>query len=228
MAKGSTNISGRGLYDEEEKQAGSEVFSVKNIPVIGVCGARSRIGATTIALQIAAYYHFNGKKACYVEMNETGFIEKAVALYAGFEKQNDGAYRYMNNSCVFFLAPQGSLQRVLKSDYDVLIYDYGTAALPSFDSTSYVACNVQIVVAGVKPSEWNGSLACLKRTIFDNSVFLFNYVPIDDAETILKGMTNRKGRSYCITDYIGDYFSSVEQLDTIFRKIIPVLGGDSE
>ena len=61
----------------------------KNRKTIAVVGSLSRIGTTTQCLQIVKYFQSCGKKACYIEFNNTGFLNALKKYYTDIqEKEN--------------------------------------------------------------------------------------------------------------------------------------------
>ena len=56
----------------QEWQAGGSKERIR----IGVAGACHRMGTTDLSLQLVKYLQLKGYKACYVEVNATGFVEQ--------------------------------------------------------------------------------------------------------------------------------------------------------
>ncbi len=56
-------------------------LSAKNKVSIGIAGACTRIGTTTHAIQIVKHLLYCGKKACYIEINGTGFVRDLLEAY---------------------------------------------------------------------------------------------------------------------------------------------------
>ena len=56
------------------------VNNIKKYITIGFAGSQNRIGTTTQALQMLQYLQLMGKKVCYIEMNDSMYVEIRVIV----------------------------------------------------------------------------------------------------------------------------------------------------
>ena len=63
---------------QEEAEAQEELKQGIKIGIAGIC---RRMGTTTFAIQLVKYLQLKGYRACYLEVNDTGFVQKHEARY---------------------------------------------------------------------------------------------------------------------------------------------------
>ena len=91
----------------------------KNRKTIAVVGSLSRIGTTTQCLQIVKYFQSCGKKACYIEFNNTGFLNALKKYYTDIQEKED-CLIYSNVA----LFRKEDIETILKEGkYDYYMYE---------------------------------------------------------------------------------------------------------
>lgn len=185
---------------------------------IAVAGCISHIGATTQAIQAVQVIKENGLKACYIEMNRTGYLDNVLALYAQAEDRKSfirfsGIDMYKKNYA----------KSVVKQSWDYVIRDYGPANVGSFEEASYAEQPLKIVVCGSKPNEIFKTQDLLRDPIYDDAFFIFSFVPEEERVDLLSLMGDRSEKTF-FSGIILDPYGVTPDSKKIFQKI---LGGTS-
>ena len=159
---------------------------------IGLAGTISRIGTTTQALQFVRFLSEVKSFACYIEMNDHSYVEKALELYSGAVKQKSGAISFMDMD----LYTKETAMAAQKKTYDYLVKDYGSLTDSSFQRVSFREQNIKILVCGSKPNEIFTLEERLKDRAFDDAFFIFSLSPEEDKESVLEMMEERQKRTF--------------------------------
>lgn len=122
----------------------------KAMVTIGVCGIEPHVGTTHHAMAITAFLTKQQKKACYLESNIHGDIQKMLDIYAGSQKslREDGSIAWKGITVYH----NYSFLDVLGKGYQFYVYDYG--ACREVTSQEFAANDVKILVSGGKPWEF--------------------------------------------------------------------------
>ncbi len=122
----------------------------KSMVTIGVCGIESHVGTTHHALAITAYLTKQHKKACYLESNIHGDIQKMLDIYQGSSStlREDGSIDWNGVT----LYHNYSFLDVLERGYQFYVYDYG--ACHDITSQEFIANDIKILVSGAKAWEF--------------------------------------------------------------------------
>ena len=122
----------------------------KSMITIGVCGIEPHVGTTHHAMAITALLTRQGKKACYLESNIHGDIQKMLDIYAGSKNsvREDGSILWKGIT----IYHNYSFLDVLGEGYQFYIYDYG--ACRDITSQEFAANDIKILVSGGKPWEF--------------------------------------------------------------------------
>ena len=122
----------------------------KSMITIGVCGIEPHVGTTHHALAITAYLAKQHKKACYLESNIHGDIQKMLEVYSDSSKhiREDGCIDWEG----VMLYHDYSFIDVLGKGYQFYIYDYG--ACRDITSQEFISNDIKILVSGSKPWEF--------------------------------------------------------------------------
>lgn len=193
----------------------------KNKPckTIGIAGAGNRIGVTTQALQIVRFLNMNKKKACYVQLNNTHFVENLVGVYDNaFVDKEIGKVSY-DGIDMFF--DREKLSNLFLYGYDYYIYDYGNILNKNFECASYEEKNIKILVAGVKPNEIINLDKSLDRLYQKNINYIFSFTPKSDRDDIREYLDNQ-AVNCCFTSYTPDMFMFNNNNSEIYEKILSI------
>lgn len=129
-------------------------------------GCCSRIGTTTQAIQFIKYLQLAGYKACYIEMNESGYVQRLGSLYSvAVHDQNIGCVSYQNIDLYY---KKSRISEILKLEYDYYIYDFGHFEDPNFSLAFFLEKQLPVAVMGSSPNEFDA----LKATRITYSVLL--------------------------------------------------------
>lgn len=190
----------------------------KNYKTISLCGACRRIGTTTQAIQIIKYLQFNGCKAAYIEMNNTGFVLKLARIYENVEidKMQNNRVLYKN---IDFYYSQDELSDILKKDYDYFVFDYGSADDPYFNAISFIEKDIPIIVCGTAPNEWDSTNAVIAKTILHDAYYIFNFSDSSERQEILTLM-QEKAKKTIFSGYAPDFSLFTADRNNLYKQII--------
>lgn len=147
---------------------------------IGIAGAVPRMGTTTQAIQLVKYLRYKGYKACYIEMNDHGYVEELIDSYEGVEVEEViGKAVYQEVEMYYKLE---KLPEVLKRDYDYFVYDYGVFSDRDFNKISFLEKDLQIFTVGTKPGEFMKTYQLIENNFYNSVLYIFNFVVEDKQE----------------------------------------------
>lgn len=185
--------------------------------LIGVAGAMGRIGTTTQALQIVKYLIYKGYKACYVEMNNTGYVEQLQRYYNVDEHDEDIGDVLYNH--VHHYYRQDKISNVLKMGYDYYVYDYGVYNHVNFNKTSFLEKDIRIACIGSKPSEMFATQNFVNSNFYTESYYLFIHAPKGDWEDLKESMEDK---ATFFPAYSPEAYELALENIKMYEKIIPV------
>ena len=163
---------------------------------IAVAGCCRRIGTTTQALQIIKYILLNGCRACYIQMNDYGFVEKIASYYTDvLEDKEMGRVTYENIDMYYNL---NRLPDILNMEYEYYIYDCGVYEQDDFNKISFLEKNIKIIVGGSKVNEIEYMTNAISTTYHTDVKYIFNYIEDvkDTKNDIIELMDNLEERTY--------------------------------
>ena len=122
----------------------------KSMVTIGVCGVEPHIGTTHHALAITSFLTGLNLKACYLEANVHGDMQKLMEIYEGSGSRicDDGGINW-NGIMIYH---DYSILDVINTGYQFYIYDYGTCR--EITSKEFISNDIKILVSGSKPWEF--------------------------------------------------------------------------
>lgn len=202
------------LIQEEAASIPERARMAKKIGVTGVC---RRMGTTTAAVQIVKYLQLKGYRACYIEVNETGFAEGQGQYF--LDVNTDLALGRITYESVDMFYKQENLQEVLHQDYDFFIFDYGAYSERGFNKTSFLEKDIRIFVAGSKASEMQYTQEVIKNEYYTDVCYLFNFISEKEKPDILEYMEDKAEKTY-FTVYTPDQFEYVHNSE--FERLLPV------
>ncbi len=200
------------LQEQKKEERIAESYKL-----IGVAGAMGRIGTTTQALQIVKYLIYKGYKACYVEMNNTGYVEKLQQYYIVDDQDEDIGDVLYNN--VHHYYRQDKISEVLKMGYDYYIYDYGVYNHVNFNKTSFLEKDIRIACIGSKPSEMQATQSFVNSNFYTESYYLFIHAPKGDQEDLKESMEDK---ATFFPAYSPEAYELALDNIEMYEKIIPV------
>lgn len=207
-----------GYYPEEprEKPESGGKEEIKRGTKIGVTGACSRIGTTTLTIQLLKYLQVKGYKACYIEVNGTGFVEKHEQFFHTSHDQGLGKVTFQH---VEMFYRQENLPEVLKQDYDFYLFDFGTYTAGGFHKTSFLEKDMRIFVMGSKASEMEPAMEVLRNEYYTEVSYIFNFISENEKPDLLEFMEEKATDTY-FSVYTPDQFEYVH--NPAFEKLLPV------
>ena len=198
---------------------------VKNATtVISVVGACHRIGTTTQAIQIVKFLLLQGKRAAYVELNNTNYVNRLQRLYdVPCSDEDKDAGRVTYESVDMYNKPQ-KITDVLHGyygAYDFLVYDFGCFTDKDFNLINFLERDVRIIVGGTKPNEIDIVSAIIAKTLINDVFYIFSFCPPDEQSDVLELMEN-KAEQTVFAPLSPDPFLYAANNDTVYRKLIKI------
>lgn len=184
---------------------------------IGVVGACSRMGTTTQAVQLVKYLLYCGKKACYIEVNSTEYVQ---ALLNTFEVEHyDKDLGKVTFSNVDLFCRQDMIPEVLQMDYEYFVYDYGVFNGKDFNKISFLEKDIKIMVLGSNPGELDKSTELIDSVFYQDVNYVFNFTAPSDREDLIENMED-KGECTYFMEYCPDMFiySPAGYYESILKK----------
>jgi len=186
---------------------------------VGVSGTERRIGTTHHALQVTKFLTSIGFKTCYLECTD---IEKKIfsiaQMYNNVNKNISKNY-IQYRGCDLY--SHFKMSEVTKDKYDFYICDIGV--LHESKVASFILNQVQIVVGGAKPWEYENVVNCLDMLGGNDSInFLLNYSINADRSWLQMLLSKTQGKIFFTeseTDPF-DYGLNTEVYKEIFKNYI--------
>ncbi len=185
---------------------------------IAFAGTSSRIGTTTQALQYIKYLMYMGKTACYIELNNKGFVKSIAQIFGADYDEELGKLNYM--SVDMFDKPQ-NLETILKMPYDYFIFDYGNFEDSSFNYFSFIERHIKVCVCGCKANEILATNKCIERTYTNEVFYVFNYTAESEQKDVLDLMGKKEDKTL-FANYCFDYFSYKATSNDLYAKLQPI------
>lgn len=186
---------------------------------IGIAGVIPRMGTTTQAVQFVKYLLFKGHKACYIEMNEHGWVEELADAYTGTAKDPViGKVTYQDVDLFYKLE---KLPEVLKLGYDYYVYDFGVFSELGFNKVSFLEKDLQIFLVGIKPGEFMKTYELIENNFYNNVIYIFNFCRDDkeEHEDTYELMGEKKNVTYFAPDCRDPFVFSNAPL---YEQILPL------
>lgn len=190
--------------------------SQKRIGVMGIC---SRIGVTTVALQLSRHLANMGKSVIYVQSNGSNHLALIAEANTSLVQNTDSSVFEQGN--LHFVSNESYLSQSTLSRYSYIVYDYGVGGLDE-----YLSCECKVLVCGSKEWEIDKLPDFLVQLYHDKTVhYIFNYTSIDDERvksSILELMDYADTRTHFL-DYTPNYLDGVsEHNGGIFNAVLNV------
>lgn len=222
-------LSGNSNIETKKDQMNNTVYDeVKIMPfakiniertTIGVAGTIERIGVTTQAIQLCKWLKMKGKNVCYIQMNDSGYVENLKVFYENVVvDEAQGCVSYENVEMYY---DKARIDEILNRNYDFYVYDYGTITNEYFQKTSFFEKNYKIVVTGTKPTELSSFNQCIEELYHKHIHYVFSFVSEGDRENVMEMMSDKDKYSY-LAGVTLDMFSLNSDNISNFEKIIPL------
>lgn len=193
-----------------------EYKKIKQFVNIAVIGTENKIGTTTQALLICAFFNSLKMNACYISNNEKDETSIIQRLINEKDKQNNNMLNYEGID----MYKKSSNMKAIDFGYDFYIYDYGV--LTDDKINDFITKDIKIVVTGSKLWEFEGLFNAInKLEELSNKYFLVNFTAEDKQKEIIKYRFPRDDKylkSIFFTEYTPNPFVDNVNLD-IYHKI---------
>lgn len=200
--------------NKKKDEIAKDYFSSKTIAVVG---SQSRIGTTTQALQIVKHLFLEGYKVCYIQMNNSDYVQKVGLFYTdAVQNEEDGSVTYQNIEMYY---RKENISDILAKGYDFYVYDFGSVMDDNFTLVQYLEKDIRIAVCGSKANELSYIQSVLEMTATTSTEYVFSFVAEADRKDIMELMEDKKKHTY-FTEYIPDPFSYAPVSKSIYESII--------
>ncbi len=168
---------------------------------IAVAGCMNRIGTTTLALQLAKYFGYRGKRVAYLERNHTGYVSSVLEA---FECKHDEALKKVTCMGVDLFYDLSLIKKIKQEKYDVFIYDYGV--VNDENVISILEQNEVVITCGIKGEELFSTTAALRKFYSnENILYCFNFVHKQTMEST-RAMMGKKAEKTHFLGYAPEGF----------------------
>jgi len=174
--------------EDKPKPTAPVYRGTQSIAVVGAC---NRIGTTTQALQIVKCLQYKGYTAAYIETNNTRYVENLKVVYESMIDVDLQMGRVTYSGVDMYNKPE-YIGRI-RSLYDFLVYDCGV--FQDEQKHSYFDKDYCVVVCGFSPSEAGATSNTVKKTMYNDTYFIFSFCAPDEEDGINDLMDDRAGRT---------------------------------
>lgn len=211
------------VYQMQKKEANVDFVSAAerfSSVEIAVGGSMSRIGTTTIAIQLIKFLQSEGKTACYVDLSNTDYMELATNYY-DTEKHEDDLHKFnLAGVDIYTNVTQEILYQIHVRNYNFIVYDMGSLLDNALSTSDFLRKSIKLLCAGNKPNE-NKALKSVADTLYNTKInYVYSFVPDDEIDDIRDELTKWFGSVCFFAPYIPDAFSLNNDSRTMFRAIL--------
>ena len=183
---------------------------------IAVAGSLPRIGTSTQCLQIIRYIQSQGKNACYIEFNNTHFLDALCDYYRDAAQSDDGAISFLNMT----LYRNEEIESLHDQAFDYYVYDYGVLSeLDQRLRASFLEKQQKIIVCGTNPSELDAMAAVIRTYRHSDVDYIFSFIAEDDQKFVLQQMDDRSDRTH-FAPFAPDPFTFQSSSIPIYEKLL--------
>lgn len=182
---------------------------------IGVIGIMPRIGTTTQAVQLVKTLSALGKKACYIQENDSAFLDSLELFFSEVKKDNErGRLVYQD---IFFYKDKNY---AYSQDYDYLVFDYGNCADLEQLPADFYANDLRIVICGGNAEEV-AALTTLSHQLYqdENIIYIFSFVDPEDYSEVSDLMGDRRERVF-FAPFTPECFRLYEDSAKLYREML--------
>jgi hypothetical protein len=202
---------------KEEFISAAEKFSSIEI---AVGGCMSRMGTTTIAIQLIKFLQSEGKTACYVDMSNTDYMELATKYYDTERHEKDLNKFTLAGVDIYTNVTQEILYQIHVRNYNFIIYDTGSLLNSSTNTSEFIRKSIKLLCVGNKPNE-NKTLNIVANTLYNTKInYVYSFVPDDEIEDIREELKKWFGSECYFAPYIPDAFSLNNESRALFKAIL--------
>ncbi len=210
---------------EEDQEALETNIMQPTYKSIGIAGVVPRMGTTTQAIQIVKYLLYEGYSACYIELNDHGWVQALAEAYDAVEEDKEiGRVTYQEVDLYWKME---KLPEIMKLNYDYYVYDYGVYQDRDFNKLSFLEKDLQLFMVGTKPGEFMKTYELIDNTFYNRVIYIFNFIPNDpqEREETYELMEEKREDTFFLED-CRDPFRFVP--GEFYQKVIPVIPKEKE
>lgn len=198
-------------YSLNSSNLDNDVFVTKTVGVIGVI---PRIGTTTQSVQITRLLSELGYRACYVQCNNSKFLDDMQEYFNGVEIDSDTECLYYDN-----LEFYKSKNQVFGLNYEYHVFDYGSVENVPAD---FFDKDIRVVVCGGTAEEVEHLTELVPHLYDDYKIkYIFSFVADYEKDDILDMMATKKSETF-FAPYSPDCFTLNDESKNILLKILDI------
>lgn len=187
-----------------------------NYKLIGIAGACHRMGTTTQAIQIVKYLQHKGYKACYIQMNNSSYLNCLKEWMSVEVDEKIGKILFQDMDLFY---KKEYIYDILKLGYEFYVYDYGCYTDTDFNKTSFLEKDFRIFVCGSSAIEMDATLNLIQNIFYHDVTYIFNLVAVSEQDDLLEMMEDKAQKTF-FSEYTPDAF--ILQNPEFYEKIIPL------
>ena len=184
---------------------------------IGVLGIIPRIGTTTQAIQLVKAIQSEGITACYVQENNSEFLEDMENYFSDIEKDTE-------RNCLIYEGMEfyGNKNSTYSRDYNYIVIDYGSCGETKQIPSDFYNNDIRIVVCGGTAEEVS-ALTNISRQLYadENIIYIFSFIADYEREDILDLVSDRRSNVY-FAPYTPDCYSINEENISNFKSVLGI------
>lgn len=211
--------------EEDQEAMETNITQQPTYKSIGIAGVVPRMGTTTQAIQIVKYLLYEGYSACYIELNDHGWVQALAEAYDAVEEDKEiGRVTYQEVDLYWKME---KLPEIMKLNYDYYVYDYGVYQDRDFNKLSFLEKDLQLFMVGTKPGEFMKTYELIDNTFYNRVIYIFNFIPNDpqEREETYELMEEKREDTFFLED-CRDPFRFVP--GEFYQKVIPVIPKEKE
>ena len=227
MLQNKANVSA--LFDNQPSVVKEEKpVTVIKTKVITVGGCVSRIGTTTLCIQLIKYLQSIGKKVCYIDRSGTFFMNDFLLIYENEGTIDDEHSLFRLDGIDFYYSLHDeSRDYAREQGYDYLVCDVGVVNHDEELLSLFLDSEIHILCAGSKSNEFR-SVYNLLDVLNDKGVhYAFYSVPKAQKPSIAD-TCKAHNQKYYFTPYIDDEFTLQENCRRMFNKMFNINDKESQ
>jgi len=191
---------------------------------VAVAGPISRMGVTSVSIQLVKYFLSKGKTACYIDMSGTGYTELCKEYYDCDSEDIINHRITIDGIDMYYNVTADILQNIEVKNYNFMIFDVGNISQSAEKQSVFLQKKYRLLVVGDKPNEEMAFNRLMKEIYRTNITYLYNFVPQGDRESLIEDANNRNQKCYFVP-FFDECFSlvadSAKMFDTVFSAEFP-------
>ena len=199
----------------------AERFTSKSV---GVAGCMTRIGTTSVAIQLIKLFQSKGKTACYIDTYNTEYVKQSMDYYCADEMDEENHRVNFDGVDMYYDITTEIMEHIYLKNYDFMVYDCGDISGNTLKQTTFLQNQYRLLCCGSKPNE-NIALHSLLKSIYKTNIsYMYFAVPQNERQGVIDDVAQLNQKCYFVP-FFDDCFSlsleSAEMFSLIFADEFP-------